>query len=68
MVDKETWTIGVGCDKMEKLIKYNMHVQYHKRVFLKKKKKKAFSGNKAWLAPWFISPFNKNNVGAIKNK
>ena len=42
MIDKETYKIGTDCDKMEKLIKYNTHVQYHKSVFLKKKK--AFSG------------------------
>ena len=37
MLDKETWKIGTDRDKMEKLIKYNMHVQYHKSVFFKKK-------------------------------
>ena len=29
--------IGTGCDKMEELIKCNMHKQYHKSVFLKQK-------------------------------
>ena len=38
MVDKETWKIGTDCDKMEKLIKYHMHVKYHKKGLLKKKK------------------------------
>ena len=37
MIDKETWNIGTDCDKMEELIKYNMLVQYHKSLFLKKK-------------------------------
>ena len=37
MIDKETWKVGTDCDKMEKLIKYNMHVQYHRRFILKKK-------------------------------
>ena len=37
MIDKETWKIGTGCDKVEELIKYNMHVQYYKSVSLKKK-------------------------------
>ena len=36
MIDKETWKTGTDCDKMENLTKYNMHVQYHKSVFLKK--------------------------------
>ena len=31
MIDKETWTIGIDLDKMEKLIKFI------KSVFLKKK-------------------------------
>ena len=31
MIDKETWKIGAGQDKMEKLIKYHMYVQYHKK-------------------------------------
>ena len=30
--------IGTDCDKMEKLIKYKMHEQYHKGIFLKEKK------------------------------
>ena len=38
MIDKETGKIGTDCDKMEKLIKYDMHVQYHKNISLKKKK------------------------------
>ena len=37
MIDKETAKIGTDCDKMEKLIKYNMRVQYHKSISLKKK-------------------------------
>ena len=45
MIDKETYKISTDHDKMEKLIKYNTHVQYHKSFFFKKKKKKkAFSG------------------------
>ena len=35
--DKETWKIGTDRDKIEKLIKYNMSVQYHKSIVLKKK-------------------------------
>ena len=38
MSDRETWKTGTDCDKMEKLIKYHMHVQYQKSIFLKKKK------------------------------
>ena len=37
MIDKETWKIETDCDEMEELINYNMHVQYHKSIFLKKK-------------------------------
>ena len=37
MIDKETWKIGTVHDKMKELIKYNMHVQYHKSIFLKQK-------------------------------
>ena len=37
MIDKETWKTGTDRDKMEKLINYHMHVQYHESVFLKKK-------------------------------
>ena len=37
MIDKETWKIGTDCDKIEELIKYNIHVQYHKNVFFLKK-------------------------------
>ena len=38
MIDKETWKTGTDRDEMEELMKYNMHVQYHKSAFLKKKK------------------------------
>ena len=37
MADKETWRIGADCDKIEKLIKCNMHIQYHKSIFMKKR-------------------------------
>ena len=37
IIDKETLKIGTDCDKIEKLIKYNMPVQYHKKGFLGKK-------------------------------
>ena len=30
MIVKETWNIRSDCDKIEKLIKYNIHVQYKK--------------------------------------
>ena len=38
MIDKETWKIGTDHDKMEKLIKYHLHVQYHKNHLLEKEK------------------------------
>ena len=31
-MDKETWKIGTDRDKMEGLIKYNMHVQFSSNV------------------------------------
>ena len=37
MLDKETWKIVIDCDEMEKLIKYQMHVQYIKYPFEKEK-------------------------------
>ena len=40
MIDKETSKIETDRDKMEKLIKYNMPVQYKKCLLEKKKKKK----------------------------
>ena len=43
MIDKETWKIGKDCDKMEKLIKYHMHVKYHKKSLFEKEE--TFSGN-----------------------
>ena len=47
MIDKETWKIGTDCNKMEKLIKYNIYVQYYnKSIFLKKKKKKILKKKK----------------------
>ena len=33
MIDKETWKIGADHDKIEKIIKYNMYVQYHKTLW-----------------------------------
>ena len=32
----DTWKTGTDFDKMEQLIKYKMHKQYHKSVILKK--------------------------------
>ena len=37
MIGKETWKIGTDRDKMEKLIKYHMHVHCKKRFFEKDK-------------------------------
>ena len=34
MTDK----IGTDCDQMEKLIKYHLHVQYHKKRLFEKEK------------------------------
>ena len=38
MIDKETWKIGTNCDKIEKLTKYHMHVQYYKKRLFEKEK------------------------------
>ena len=38
MVDKETCKIETERDKMGRLIKYHMHVQYHKKHYFEKEK------------------------------
>ena len=38
MIKKETWKIGKDHDKMKKLIKYLMQVQYHKKHLFEKEK------------------------------
>ena len=43
MIDEETWKIGTELDKMGKLIKYHIHVRYHKKHYFKKEK--TFSSN-----------------------
>ena len=43
MIDKETWKIGAERDKMEKLIKYHIHVPYYKKHYFEKEK--TFSSN-----------------------
>ena len=35
-MDKERWNIRTDCDKMEKIIKCNILVQYKKCILLKK--------------------------------
>ena len=46
MTDKETWNVETDREKMEKLIKYKMSVQYQKRLlkknFLKNVKQSVF--------------------------
>ena len=37
MIVKETWNIGTDRDNKEKLTKYNMSLQYHKKHFFHKK-------------------------------
>ena len=37
MIDKETWNIGTDHDNKEKLTKYNMYLQYHKKYFFSQK-------------------------------
>ena len=39
MINKETWKIGTDRDKMEKLIIYHMHVQFHRKHLVEKEKK-----------------------------
>ena len=36
MVSEETWKVGTDCDKMDKLIKYHIHLQYHKKCVFEK--------------------------------
>ena len=38
MIDKETWKTGTDHDKMENIIKYHMHIQYHEERLFKRKK------------------------------
>ena len=38
MIEKETWKIGTDRDKLEKLIKYCMYIQYHKKKSFWKRK------------------------------
>ena len=38
MIDKEIWNIGTDRDKTEKIIKYNMPAQCHKKRFFFNKK------------------------------
>ena len=37
MIDTETWKIA-GHDKMEKLIKYHMHIEHHNKHLFEKEK------------------------------
>ena len=54
MIDEETCKLGTDHDKMEKSIKYNMHVQYHKCLFWKEKK--AFWGKvKQFTFLWMVA-------------
>ena len=52
MIDKETWKIGT--DKMGKLIKYHLHVQYHK---------KRLHGFFLWMIPFNT---HLNLIGKLK--
>ena len=52
MIDKETWKTGTDRDEMEELMKYNMHVQYHKSAFLKKKKTFLSNGKQFTVFLW----------------
>ena len=37
IIDKERWNVETDRDKMDKIIKYKMSVQYHKKRLLFKK-------------------------------
>ena len=52
MIDKETRKIGTDRDKTEKLIKYHMHVEYHKKDLFGKEK--AFSSNRETIHCFFL--------------
>ena len=60
MIDKETWKIGTDRDKLEKLIKYHMHIQYHKKNLFEKEK--IFSSNRKTIHCFFLwmTPFLGN--------
>ena len=44
MPGKETLKIGADRDKMEKLIKYHIHVHYHIKRFFEKEKTSSSNG------------------------
>ena len=53
MIDTETWKIGTDCDKIEKLIKYYMHVQYHKKCLSEKERlSQVTANNPVFLYEW----------------
>ena len=60
MIDKKTWKIGTDHDKMGKLIKCQMHVQYIKRLF---GKEKTYSSNRKtvhrFFYEWFLELIGK---------
>ena len=57
MIVKETWNIRSDCDKIEKLIKYNIHVQYKKCL----KNSQVTQNNPLFFFLWMIAFFNTMN-------
>ena len=51
MIDKETWKTGTDRDKMKKIIKYHLQVQYKKRLL---EKEKTFSSNRQTIRSFFL--------------
>ena len=60
MIDTETWKIA-GHDKMEKLIKYHMHIEHHNK-HLFEKEKTSLSNCKAIHCFWEIQMDWQNGV------
>ena len=59
MIDKETWNVERDCDKMEKMIKNKMSVQYHKKRLLLKK---TFSSNIKQSTIFFYDSFRNTMI------
>ena len=62
MIDKETWNVETDHDKIDKIVKFKMSVQYKKRLLFKKtfsgkvNQSTVFSINDSFLTLWINTP------------
>ena len=62
MIDKETWNVETDHDKMDKIVKFKMSVQYKKHLLFKKtfsgkvNQSTVFSINDSFLTLWINTP------------